>query len=608
MDLLCCHSRRQRGVRRDAAGLVCNEMAPGCEASQGQRAVRGDAASVCNKAVPEWEVEPGMDVILKIVKAELPTDFTVLGFMQSYVNVRCGPAPGLMWTVHRSPTTWSSATSPEWQHACPAQPRAALLGAGPGAEMCIEIMQDAVLGIGEALSIADTGILYASQLLLSGEVGEGSAVLPKHDSGLQELPLWRADENVGTLTVLLSLLPEAPRLQPRLTLQQPGRGLSPNAHLRKARRSVRRAGPPSVPSSSSSSDVSDSELSPYQQLTYFVEKLTTSANASSANSSPQVRSAGPSQPNISVKSPGHPDLSPQKGRLTFGRLRCSQAKPELALMTAHASACSSIMSDSEVSMSPESSVEPPLYLQHCHRAKLGNNGGNGATAYETSDKMQKNGFSHNVHFDSPDGEDQHRARGAERNLPGFPSPQPTRKEMPSLRLPKTGSAREGLGDKDMGTAPHGAQAGAVDASVKKMVKRLQTQARKYPRNDSGWFSQSKERFFAITGELANGATSGTGNGAARSAIRARSLALSWFEDKANFKSHSRPLGSIPMACIRSVALTEPATAGTEVMLRFADVAEDPGQPSRMRLVFESKAAASEWSQCLNEFVDLLREA
>jgi len=170
MDLLCCHSRRQRIVRRDVAVVECNRRCLGPD------------------KVPEWEVEPGMDVIVTIVKAELPANLTVLGYMQSYVSVRCGPVPGLMWTVHRSPTTWSSAAAPEWQHACPAQPRAALLGAGSGVEMCIEIMQDAVLGLGEASSLADTGILSASQLLLPGEVAASFANPATPDSGCWNFP------------------------------------------------------------------------------------------------------------------------------------------------------------------------------------------------------------------------------------------------------------------------------------------------------------------------------------------------------------------------------------------------------------------------------------
>jgi len=533
-----------------------------------------------------------MDVIVTIVKAELPANLTVLGYMQSYVSVRCGPVPGLMWTVHRSPTTWSSAAAPEWQHACPAQPRAALLGAGSGVEMCIEIMQDAVLGLGEASSLADTGILSASQLLLPGEVAASFANPATPDSGLLELPLWRADENVGTLTVRLSLQPEAPRLHPRLPLQRPGHGLSPNSYLGKARKSVRRV---NTPSSSSSSDLSDSELSPAQQLSHFVEKLT-----KSADSSPSV------QPLVQQRAELSPQRgSPQRGRLTFGRLRCSQAKPELA-MAAHSSASSFSEAETMVSLSTEPSLEPPLRQQTA--AKVATAFGS-RQAHETLDKKQKNGFSHAVHFDSPDGEDQHQGRGAVGNLPGLLSPQPSKKEALALLLPKAGGRRED-GGKDVAAAPASPQrapAGAVDASVRKMAKRLHTQARKYPRNDSGWFSQSKERFFAVTGELASEAISGAGNGAARGAISAKSLALSWFDDKAAWKCHSRPLGSIPLACVRSAALTEPALQGTEVTLRFAEVPEDPGQPSRMRLVFDSTAAASEWSRCMNDLIDLLRE-
>lgn len=252
-----------------------------------------------------------------------------------------------------------------------------------------------------------------------------------------------------------------------------------------------------------------------------------------------------------------------------------------------------------VSMSPEPSLEPPSRMQSAAKVAtaLGSH-----QVHETSDKMQKNGFSHGVHFDSPDGEGQHQGRGAVRNLP----PQPSRKDV-TAPLPKTGGRRED-GGKDAGASPHGAPAGAIDASVRKIAKRLQTQARKYPRNDTGWFSQSKERFFAVTGELAGEAISGPGNGAARSAISAKSLALAWFEDKAAWKCHSQPLGKIPFACIRSAALTEPALQGsTEVVLRFADVAEDPGQPCRMRIVFHSTAAASEWSQCVNDLIGMLRE-
>lgn len=569
-----------------------------------RRDVAASADVVCNhRMVPEWEVEPGMDVILTIVKAELTANPTVLGYMQSYVNVRCGPAPGLMWTVNRSPTTWSSAAAPEWQHACPAQPRAALLGAGVCAELCIEVVQDAVLGLGEAEALADTGSLPASQLLLPGENGESFACPAKHDSGLHELPLWRAEENVGTVTVHLSLQPEAPRLQPRSPAHHPGHGLSPAAYLRKARKSVRRVNTPS-PSSSSSSDLSDSELSPVQQLSQFVEKLRMSPN-SSANSSPQVRRGLGQQPAIAVRGPGTPELAHNGGKLSFGRLRCSQAKHELA-MTAHPSAGSSALSDSEaetmVSMSPAPSLELP---QKCHRAQqLGNNGGRAqgpAMAFghhQTFDKMQKNGFSNTAHFDSPHEQDLHQGRGL------LVAAQPLRKEATALSLQKEGSRRED-GGKDIAASPCRAP-GAADASaVKKVMKRLQTQARKYPRNDSGWFSQSKERFFAITGERGTEATSGAGDG--RGAISARSLALSWFDDKAAWKSHSRPCGSIQVACIRGAALTDPSTQGTEVTLRFADVAEDPGQPSRVRLVFESKAAASEWSKCLNDLLDLLRE-
>jgi len=299
------------------------------------------------------------------------------------------------------------------------------------------------------------------------------------------------------------------------------------------------------------------------------------------------------QPAINVKGPG---------RLTFGKLRCSQAKPELAV-TAHSSADSFSEAETMVSMSPEPSLEPTSRLQK--PAKVATAFGS-HQAPETPDKLHKNGFSHALHLDSPDGQDQHQGRGAVSNLPGLLSPQPSKKKATAMLLPKTSSRREN-GGRDVSAVPYRAPAGVADASVKRMAKRLQTQARKYLRNDSGWFSQSKERFFAVTGELTSEATSGAGNGTVRSAMSAKSLALSWFDDKAAWKCHSRPLGSIPLACIRSAALTEPALQGTEVTLRFADVPEDLGQPCRMRLVFDSTAAALEWSHCMTDLIDLLRE-
>jgi len=135
MELMCCRGRSLPPLPAGGGLSV---------PSAGSRRKGGDAPL---QAVKD---EPCVDIIIRVVKAELSHIDGFFGVADVFANVHWEAPDGCRWQVARTPTIWMSGRCPEWEFDCPKRraPDDFCLRAS-GCRVIVEVLQESLGGLGE---------------------------------------------------------------------------------------------------------------------------------------------------------------------------------------------------------------------------------------------------------------------------------------------------------------------------------------------------------------------------------------------------------------------------------------------------------------------------